>query len=381
MKASGAYEMEEGKRCFRPFTPEAPAFDQVADMAERASRAVHELDVALTRVPLDGVVGKLFSRLDAVHSSGAEGSTTTFTDLLEYQSSLGTARDASDAATVAACADAFAASNVPDFDPLAAVETIHKRLFERSSDPMIASTAGRMKRRANSVMDPEEPGGIFTYTAGASTEAAMAEWRAMTLDPDPRIPELVRQGMSHWMFEHIHPVPDGNGRIGRLLVPLMLRRSGYTRTACAFLGEAVHEDKDLYVDALKASRRTGSQVPWLRVFLGLVARNAKANLDRLDRLEGIRGEWTERTSGFRSNSVVHRLVPWMLTTPAFTVKDAAQAMDVTFQGMNGTLDKLVGIGLLDIEGGARRDRLFQATEVLDLFDRFRPGPAASAPAP
>ena len=373
MKASGTYEFEEGKRCFRPFVPTPPPYEEVADMAERASRAVHEFDVALTRVPLNGIVGKLFARLDAVHSSGAEGSTTTFTDLLEYQSSLRTARDADDAASVAACADAFAESNVPDFDPVRAVETIHGRLFERSTDPMVASTAGLQKRRANSVMDPDEPGGIFTYTSEASTQAAMAEWRAMTLDVDPRVPELVRQGMSHWMFEHVHPMPDGNGRIGRLLVPLMLRRSGYTRTACAFMGEAVHEDKELYVDALKASRRTGSQTPWLRVFLGLLARNAKANLDRLDRLEEIRGEWADRTSGFRSNSVVHRLLPWMLTTPAFTVKDAADAMDVTYQGMNGTLDKLVGLGLLDIEGDARRDRLFQAPEVLDLFDRFRPG--------
>jgi Fic family protein len=63
------------------------------------------------------------------------------------------------------------------------------------------------------------------------------------------------------MFEHIHPVTDGNGRIGRLLVPLMLRSKCATRAACACFGEAVHEDKDLYVEALKAARRTGT---WAR---------------------------------------------------------------------------------------------------------------------
>ena len=376
MKPSGTYEMEGGRRCFRPFVPEAPAYEELADMAGRAAKAVTAFDTALSRMPVPGVVGKLFARLDAVHSSGAEGSTTTFTDLLEYQSALRTAPDPGDAATVAACADAFATSDLPGADPVHAVLAIHRRLFERAADPMVASTAGRFKDRPNSVMDGEEPGGMFTYSSAASTAAAMAEWRALTLGTDPRVPDLVRQGMSHWMFEHVHPVPDGNGRIGRLLIPLMLRRSGFTETACAFIGEAVHEDKELYVEALKASRRTGSQVPWLRVFLGLLARTADANLERLDRLAAIRAEWVDRTSGFRRNSVVHRLVPWMLTTPAFAVRDAAEAMGVTYQGMNDILEKLVGAGLLDIQDGARRDRLFEATEVLGLFDRFRPAPAS-----
>jgi Fic family protein len=63
--------------------------------------------------------------------------------------------------------------------------------------------------------------------------------------------------VSHWVFEHIHPVADGNGRIGRLLVPLMLRQKGATDAACAFFGEAVHEEKALYVEALRAAPVTG----------------------------------------------------------------------------------------------------------------------------
>lgn len=371
MIASGRYEPEDGKRCFRPFVPDAPPVEDVLDWLDRAGRVVLAFDLALARLPMPGLVGKLFARLDAVHSSGAEGSTTTFTDLLEYQSSLGTARDPADAAAVAACADAFAEADGAPFDPVETAMTIHRRLFERSSDPMVASTAGQLKSRVNSVVDPDEPGDVFSYTATRSLAAAMAEWRELTLSRDERVPELVRQGLSHWMFEHVHPFADGNGRIGRLLIPLMLRRAGLTQAACAFVGEAVHEDKELYLDGLKTARRTGSQVAWLRVFLSLVERTAQANLQRVDRLMEIRAGWIERTSSFRRNSVVHRLVPWMLTTPVFTVKDAAAAMGVTYQGMNDSLEKLVSTGLVTIADDARRDRLFQATEVLDLFDRFR----------
>ncbi|MFX7914660.1 Fic family protein, partial [Acinetobacter baumannii] len=76
--------------------------------------------------------------------------------------------------------------------------------------------------------------------------------------------EIVRQVLSHWMFEHIHPVADGNGRIGRLLVPIVLRAKGFTNKACAFFGEAVHEDKSLYIDTLKDARISGNPTNYVR---------------------------------------------------------------------------------------------------------------------
>ncbi|WP_207436450.1 Fic/DOC family N-terminal domain-containing protein, partial [Sabulibacter ruber] len=78
-----------------------PVIDEVWEVLERARHAVESLDRALMGFPVSGVVGKLFARLDAVHSSGAEGATTTFTDLLEFQTSLQRARDPEDAQAVA----------------------------------------------------------------------------------------------------------------------------------------------------------------------------------------------------------------------------------------------------------------------------------------
>jgi len=375
--ASGAYDIDHvGRRCFRPHRPRAPPLEDVLDALDPAVAAVREFERALAGWQSPGLIGRLFARLDAVHSSGAEGSTTTFTDLMEYESSRRAAPDPDDAAAVAACAEAFEANASGSRDPIDMSLAIHRRLFERSRDRMVATTAGSLKERANGTTDPEVPGGIFYYTQPASAPQALAEWRDFTLASDPRTPEMVRQALSHWMFEHIHPFADGNGRIGRLLVPMMLRRKGATRVVCAFLGEAVHEDKDLYVEALKTARISADMTAWTRLILSFLGRSAAANLDRLTRLATVEAQWRSAIVRFRSDSMVHKLAPFALTRPAFTITDARRVIGGTFASVNTAATQLVDAGILVIADHARRDRLFRARAVLEIFDRFRPTPAS-----
>lgn len=370
---SGLYEVDTaGRPCFRPHAPRAPALEDILDALDPAVAAVNEFERALAGRGTCGLIGRLFARLDAVHSSGAEGSTTTFTDLMEYESSRRRAADPDDAAAVEACAVALEAEAPGTGDPIDITLAIHRRLFEQSRDAMAATTAGKLKERANGTADLDAPGGLFYYTQPASVPQALAEWRDFTLASDPRTPETVRQVLSHWMFEHIHPVPDGNGRIGRLLVPVMLRRKGATRAACAFLGEAVHEDKDLYVEALKTARISADMTAWTRLMLSFLQRSAAANLDRLARLAGVEAQWRGVVARFRSDSMVHKLAPFALTRPAFTIEDARRAIGGTFASVNTAAAHLVDEGILVIADRARRDRLFLASAVLDIFDRFRP---------
>jgi Fic family protein len=375
---SGTYELDpSGRACFRPRVPQMPPLEDVIDALEPAAEAVRAFERALADWdgPHSELIGRLFARLDAVHSSGAEGTTTTFTDLMEYESSRHTAADPDDAATVAACAMAFEAEAGVAGDPVDISLAIHRRLFQGARDRMAAATAGRLKERPNGTTDPDVSGGLFYYTQPASVPQALAEWQDFTLAVDPRTPELVRQALSHWMFEHIHPVADGNGRIGRLLVPIMLKRKGATHAACAFFGEAVHEDKDLYVEALKTARISADMTAWTRLMLTFIGRSAAANLDRLTRLAAVAAAWRGAVARFRADSMVHKLAPFALTRPVFTIEDARSAIGGTFASVNTAAGHLVDADILVIADHARRDRLFLAGAVLDVFDRFRPLPA------
>ncbi|WP_185961412.1 Fic family protein [Telmatospirillum sp. J64-1] len=375
MQAFGLYETDDrGRSCYRPPIPAFPRMDDVWGQYERARKAVEEFDRALSTFPVPDVTGKLFARLDAVHSSGAEGTTTTFTDLLEYQTSLSRARDPEDARAVAATADAFdALAESPSLSFTEMALAIHHRLFRNAADSMAAAGAGRLKAYPNGTYDRESPAGTFHYTAPASTADAMAEWESFTAARDDR-PELVRQALSHWMFEHIHPVPDGNGRVGRLLVPLALRRKSTLHHACAFLGEAVHLNKDIYVEALKDGRRKGDLGAWTRVFCSLIAQTAAANLDRLHQLEQVYQHWRSVTKSARAHSIVHALVPWVLVTPTFTLRDARVAIgkDLSFQAMNTAVRRLESTGILKQVETSTKERLFIAPDVIRLFEPVAP---------
>lgn len=376
------FEAEGGRivTCYRPPVPPLPPTDEVWEALDRARPIVEAFDRALSTFPVPGVVGRLFARLDAVHSSGAEGTTTTFTDLLEYQSALRRTKDPQDAASVSGAAEAFDDLHDGMGAPCDAALAIHRRLFDRDPDPYWAAQAGRWKAHPNATEDPESPTGLFHFTSPASLPAALEAWASFTMATGG--PDLVRQAVSHWLFEHIHPTADGNGRVGRLLVPLVLRTKGATRNACCFLGEAVHQDKQTYVSALKRGRLTGDMGAWTRVFLSLAAQTAGLNLDRIGRLGTLLDGWKRTTRSVRSDSAVHDLVPWILTTPAFTIRDAVAGIGRgTFASVNRAVAQLAGMGIVTAAGARARDRLFVAPDVIALFESspHRP-PVIGAPA-
>jgi hypothetical protein len=143
-----------------------------------------------------------------------------------------------------------------------------------------------------------------------------------------------------------------------------MKRKDALRHACAFLGEAVRLNKNVHVDSLKDARRTGEFSAWTRVFCSKVAQSAASNLDRLEKLGQVYARWLDATKPVRAHSVVHRLVPWIITKPTFTVHDAlAQSGGaVTFQAMNTAIKRLIDLDIVIQLDGGGRVRLFTARE-------------------
>ena len=364
----GVFELDpNGRRCFRPDAPPFPDIEDIIDLLEPATAALREFDRALAAWPRPDLVGRLFARLDAVHSCGAEGSTTTFCELMRCQSAPRSAPDAEAAAAVAVFAEAID-TEPRSVDPVEVALRIHRRLVAVRATP---ADAADLKRGANGTLDRDAPGGFLYYARPSSVAAALDDWRTFTLGFDLETSELVRQILSHWMFAHIHPFDDGNGGVGRVLVPLMLRSKGTTRSASAFFGEAVHERTPLYVDALKSARRSGNMAAFTRLMLAFLERTAAANLGRLARLAAVDVQWRRLAASCRADSMVDKLAPFALTRPVFTLRDALDAIGGTSAGVNTAATRLVEMGVLSIADDARRDRLFEAGAVLEIFDRFR----------
>jgi hypothetical protein len=146
-----------------------------------------------------------------------------------------------------------------------------------------------------------------------------------------------------------------------------------TGSAC-FGREALHENKELYIESLKDARITGDMTPFTRQMLSFVMLTARANIERMRMLEALEKDWKKRVKA-RADSVIHRMIPYAVTKPVFTVRDAKKDLEAGFASVNNAAAALVQAGVLSIPQDARRDRLFHATAVLDIFDRFRAKPA------
>jgi Fic family protein len=177
------------------------------------------------------------------------------------------------------------------------------------------------------------------------------------------------------MFEHIHPVQDGNGRVGRLLLPLICRWKGVTSAASAFIGEAVHENKDSYIDGLKAARTMNDMTPFVRLFLSFVQQNAAANIGRIDRMENLRRDWQGATQSLRPDSAIHPALLWIADHPVFSVGSMANDLAISFATANQSVRKLSELGIAAPASKDGRNRVFRVPAVLEVFDRFAKKPS------
>lgn len=380
MRSAGEVVLDAaGRHCFLPAVPTAPAMDVVWPAVAAAGEAVQAFDRAVAAFPVPGLLGGLFARFDAVQSSRVEGTTTTFDELIAFQATR-RAPDPADAESVAGVADAWAAMGAAGAGPLAAARLAHARIFARARPADLHGAApGDVKVATNATPDPDAPGGFFHFTPPEHLPRALDAWERFSLATDG-MPELVRAALSHWMFEHIHPFHDGNGRIGRLLIPVMLCAKGVTGTPSAFCGEAVQLGRTEYREGLRRARREADWGWWTRLMLGFVERTAIANRHRLARLAALHDDWRRATRVHRADSAIHALADLVLARPTLTAREAAGALAGrrSYQAVLTALAALEALGIVARTDGTRRNRLWVAPAVLALFARPDPAPAPIA---
>ncbi len=184
------------------------------------------------------------------------------------------------------------------------------------------------------------------------------------------LPVLPQAAVAHAQFETIHPFPDGNGRTGRALVQALLRHKGLTRSIAVPISAGLLTDVDTYFSGLTAYR-SGDVGPIVETFaraaLEAVA-NGRALIARLDWGYTL---WREKLSGIRSDAVVWRLLPWLLSHPAFEAGSAAAALGASKPAIYAAIARLEAAGIVRPERPtAKRDQVWTVPEVLAALDDF-----------
>jgi Fic family protein len=196
---------------------------------------------------------------------------------------------------------------------------------------------------------------------------------------DDSLPAIVQAAMAHAQFETIHPFVDGNGRTGRVLIHLILRRRGLAPRVLPPLSLILATWADDYVAGLTGTRYEGEADSgqaheglnrWIGLFAAACRRAVEDADDFETHLQSLQEEWRARLGSVRAGSALDLLIGVLPGAPILTVGAAAELIDRSFQAANEAMQRLVKSGIVAQVNLGRRNRAFEAREVVDAFTQL-----------
>jgi Fic family protein len=182
------------------------------------------------------------------------------------------------------------------------------------------------------------------------------------------LPVLVRLAAIHCQFEAIHPFVDGNGRVGRLLITLLLCVEGTVPAPLLCLSAYFERNRQAYYQHLLEVSTEGRWHPWLMFFLAGVTEQATDAVERAHRLLRLREQFLARGQAARASALVDKLVDGLFNCPVTTVASAKKLLRVTDASAQGNINKLVGAGILTEVTGRKRNRVYVAEAILKVIE-------------
>lgn len=182
------------------------------------------------------------------------------------------------------------------------------------------------------------------------------------------VPHLVRIAISHYQFETIHPFLDGNGRIGRLLIPLYLVSNGLLAKPSLYLSDFFERNRASYYDALMRVRVSNDLIHWVRFFLAGVAETATKGRDVFRQILSLRTEVEHAVLDLGKRVQTGRAALNVLyKTPLVSSADLERALEISTPTANTLIRELIRVGVLVEITGQRRGRIYAFDRYLKLF--------------
>lgn len=192
------------------------------------------------------------------------------------------------------------------------------------------------------------------------------------------LPLLLRVAMVHYQFEAIHPFEDGNGRVGRLLISLMLDAERAIPYPVLYLSDYFERHQQTYYRHLLAVSQRGAWTEWLTFVLRGVAEQAIDAVERSAKLMNLRQQWAQKCQQARASALLLRLLDALFVNPFINMRRAADLLNVNPQSAQNNINKLIEAGIVHELTGQKRNRVYVARAVLRTLEET---PAFDRPAP
>ena len=328
---------------------------------DRANQALGRLDGLTVLLPDVRFLLYLYVRKEALVSSQIEGTQSSFVDVLRFENKVPTAVPKEDVEEVSnyVAAMQHGLRRIQTGFPLSLrlIREIHAILLKGGRGAN--KTPGEFRRSQNWIGGTRPGNASFVPPPPAEMMEALGRLERFLHDDKHGLPLLVEAGLVHVQFESIHPFLDGNGRLGRLLITLLLCAKGALKQPLLYLSLYFKKHRSQYYDHLQRIRTEGAWEEWLRFFLEGTALTAQEAAETATRILGLFSKDREKIQKLgRPATSALRVHEYMQRKPIANIAAIAKALKLSIPTVTVALKHLVRIGIVEEVTGKRRDRLF-----------------------
>ena len=354
-----------------PLPPKPPlVLDGLYQQLERANQSLGRLDAVSLILPDPDVYLYMYVRKEALLSSQIEGTQSSLSDLLLFETGEKAVEDFDDVVEVSnyiAALNHGLARIRSDFPlSLRLIREMHEKLLSRGRGSSMQP--GEFRTSQNWIGGTRPGNAYFVPPPPDQLLGCLSSLERFVHQKDQYTP-LIRAALAHVQFETIHPFLDGNGRLGRLLIALMLCEDKVLREPVLYLSLYLKANRATYYDLLQRVRFEGDWEAWLSFFLDGVTETADQGIATALRIiELFNADGAKAAGVGRAAGNVLRLHRELQRSPILTVTQAAYRLELSQPTVTAAFERLQALGIVQEITGKKRNRLYRYSAYLKIVE-------------
>jgi len=351
-----------------PLPPEIDLSWRLLNEVARAERAVGHLRGLGRILPNPHLLIQPFARREAVLSSRIEGTQASLGELLLFEMGKPASEehDVREVANYVGALD-YGLRRVEQLPlSLRLIRELHSKLLHGVRGD--SSAPGDFRAVQNWIGKPGTTIADATYVPPPVPEMHEAlDAFEKFLHAESHLPALIRFALVHYQFEAIHPFLDGNGRVGRLLITLLLQTEKLLDQPLLYLSAFFEKRRDEYYDRLFDVSSRGAWGAWIEFFLHAVHDQAEDTVRRAGALLELREDYRSRVTEGRHSALLLGIIDRLFQSPAVTITGVARDVGASYPAAKQNVEKLLAAGILE-PVTETRNRIYMARRIVELIE-------------
>ena len=334
-----------------------------------ANRQIGELNAYSLLIPNVDLYIKMHVKIEANKSSRIEGTRTTLEeDLLDVTDINPEKRDDWEEVQNYVKAINYGTGKISEGFPVCTrlIREMHKVLMEGVRGER--KTPGEFRTSQNWIGGRMPSSAVYVPPPHTEIAECLSDFEKFINNQEIDTPDLVKIAILHYQFESIHPFLDGNGRIGRLLVPLYIQSKGMLEKSCLYISDYIERNKDTYYDLLTRVRTHNDMIAWIKFFLEAVIETSKTAKEKFKKVVEFTMEMNKIIVNLPVKSEnAKKVIDVLYNEPVINRKKLMEITNMKSSTLKDAVNALLKNGIIFETTGYSRYQVFAFQKYIDLF--------------